>query len=101
DRDLAVVRRQEAGDEVEEGGLAAARGPEQRHQLAAADQQRYLVERGDVAEAFGDTGKLDRNRVAARLGLRRNESRTFRGNAQRSAPLQGRRRYWRTSARSQ
>src|SRR5262245_49777488 len=97
DRDLAAVGHQEAGDEVEERGLAAARRSEQGHQLAAADQQRYRVGRGDIAEAFGDAIELDRNRVAGRPASRRNERRTFSGNAQRSAPLQGRRRYWRTS----
>src|SRR5262245_46093223 len=101
DGDLTAVRHQEAGDEVEERGLAAARRPEQGHQLAAAHQQRYRVERDDIAEAFGDAIELDRNRVAGRPARRRNERRTFSGNPQRSAPLQGRRRYWRTSARWQ
>src|SRR5262249_61821387 len=42
-------------------GLAAAGRPEQRHQLAAADQQRHVIERGDLAETFGHSVELDRD----------------------------------------
>ena len=45
---------EEAGDEVEQRGLAAAGGPEQRHQLAAADRQGDVLQGDGVAEALGD-----------------------------------------------
>ena len=66
DGDLAAVRHQEAGDEVEQRGLAAARRPEQRHELAAADQQRQVVECGGLTEALGDTVEAHRDGLAVR-----------------------------------
>ena len=84
DRDLAAVRHQEAGNQVEQRGLAAARRPEQRHQLAAADQQRQLVERGGLAEAFRDAVEPDRDGLAVQPGRGgRSGKRTFSGTAQR------------------
>src|SRR5262249_42567311 len=65
DGDLAAVRHQKAGDEVEQRGLAAAGRPEQRYQLAATDQQRDVIERGNLAETFGYPVELDRDIRAA------------------------------------
>jgi hypothetical protein len=48
---LAVAGRGglEAGDQAERGGLAAARGAEQDHELAVADLEVDRVDRGDPA----------------------------------------------------
>jgi len=58
----------------------------QRHQLTAPDQQRYGIERGDLAEPLGDAVELDRDQPASgpaseRRCRRRGDS--FSGHAQR------------------
>src|SRR5262249_51910601 len=86
DGDLAAVRHQKAGDEVEQRGLAAAGRPEQRYQLAATHQQRDVIERGNLAETFGYLFELDRDiRGAVRPRRRRGRSGklAFSGEAQR------------------
>src|SRR5881392_4094741 len=47
DPDRALLDRQKAADEVEEGALAAAARAEQGKELAIADRQRHIVERQD------------------------------------------------------
>ena len=44
DQDLARARHLEAGDHAQGRGLAAARGPEQRHELAGLDRERHVVD---------------------------------------------------------
>src|SRR5262249_43176566 len=86
DADLSAVGHEEAGNEIEQRGLAAAGRTEQRHQLAAAYHQRYVIERGDLAEAFGHPPELDRGRLAAIRAAARPSGRSgkgFSGAAQR------------------
>jgi hypothetical protein len=45
DRDRALLDRQEAADQIEQGGLAAAGRPKQSQELARAHVERYLFER--------------------------------------------------------
>src|SRR5438034_4435989 len=45
---------EEAGDHPQRRGLAAARGAEQRDELAAGQRQRRAIHRGEGAEAAGD-----------------------------------------------
>jgi len=66
DRNLARVGHQEASDQVEQRGLAAAGRAEQRHQLAALHLQRDLVQRDDLAETFGDAIEADGERRIGR-----------------------------------
>ena len=57
EKDLARGRGKEPGDQAERGGLAAARGPEQRHELAFAHLE---VDAGDgdgPAIAFLEAGE--------------------------------------------
>jgi hypothetical protein len=61
--DLAGVGLIEAGEEAEEGGLAAAGGPEQGEQLAIGDGQLGAVDRGDLAEALGNLRDVDVDRI--------------------------------------
>ena len=44
-RDRALLDRQEAADQVEQGALAATARAEQRDKLAVADRERHVVER--------------------------------------------------------
>src|SRR4030088_2502777 len=101
--DLAAVRHQEAGNEVKQRGLAAARGAEQRHQLAATDEQRYGGGGRRLAEAFGNAVELHGDVFAVRPACRRCDRRrrwTFSGIAQRSIPLRDQGKRWQTSAAS-
>src|SRR4029077_10101527 len=58
--DRARVRPIEPADHVEERGLARTIRPNDRHQLAAADGERYALDGAHPAEMFRDTrnGKL-------------------------------------------
>ena len=47
DLDAPGVERQQARDDVEERGLAAAGRPDDAHELAVLDRQRHVVQRGD------------------------------------------------------
>ena len=49
-KDLAAGYLVEARDQPERGGLAAARRPEESHQLARGERQRELVERDDAGK---------------------------------------------------
>src|SRR5262245_66583429 len=59
DEDVAVGRRLQPGQDVEDRGLAAAGMPDQAHELALLDREVHVLEyRGDGAiarrEALGD-----------------------------------------------
>ena len=62
--DLAAVGRDQAGDDIEAGGLAGPVGPEQAHGLAAGEVQRHVLEDGPGAVAFAQI-------VGTELGLGR------------------------------
>ncbi len=76
DPDGAAVGRDQGGHHVEDRALAAARGPEQRHELAVVDAERGVVDGDDLAatlrvgnrEALAETGDVD---AAAGRKLRR------------------------------
>ena len=53
DGDPPCVRALEAGDEPEEGGLAAARRPEHGHQLAALDLEAHVLHGAHRSERLG------------------------------------------------
>src|SRR5437868_725207 len=61
--DLALGREIEAGDQPEEGGLAAARRPQKREELVLANGDGNIVERfdriGTIAEQFTDAQRLN------------------------------------------
>src|SRR5690349_8152199 len=50
----AAVRADDAGDAVEQRGLAGAVGADQAEDLSAVQVERHSVERDDSAEAHGD-----------------------------------------------
>ena len=52
--DLAFGRLIDAGDHVEDGGLARAVGADEADQLALADFQAHVADRRQAAEADGD-----------------------------------------------
>src|SRR3989442_1227790 len=52
--DLALARRQEPRDALEQGGLAAAGGPEQRDELARRDVETHAVDGGHRAVRAAD-----------------------------------------------
>src|SRR6185437_2197010 len=54
DGDAAAVGLNEAGDHAQQGGLAAAGGPENREEAAARDRERQVVDRQMRAEALAD-----------------------------------------------
>ena len=54
DVDFAAVVPFQPGDDAQQGGLAAARGAEQRQELAVGDVERDIVEDVDRAEFLGD-----------------------------------------------
>ena len=51
--------RLEAGNHPQQGGFAAAGGPEQRAELAAIDGQIEVLDRLDIAVALLDAPQLD------------------------------------------
>jgi hypothetical protein len=67
DADLAAVGREEAGDQAQRGGLAAAGGPEERDQLARAHRQVEAGHRGHVAEALGEAADRDPGHAASSI----------------------------------
>ena len=54
EQDAARGRPLEAGEHPQQRGLAAARRPEQREELALVDVERQVVDGGEVAEPLGD-----------------------------------------------
>ncbi|MOA07159.1 hypothetical protein D3C78_1268420 [compost metagenome] len=59
EHDAAHVRGFQAGDDPQQGGLAAAGRAEQRHQLAAVDIQVDLVERLEGVEVLADVADFN------------------------------------------
>jgi hypothetical protein len=53
EQDLAGVRLQRAGDQVEERALAGAVGADHRGERAVSEVERDIVRRLDAAECFG------------------------------------------------
>jgi hypothetical protein len=49
DRDRSAGGLEKSGDSVEQGRLAAARWPDDRHELAGRDMQRHVFDRLDLA----------------------------------------------------
>ncbi len=64
---MALVGDGEAGEQVEQGGLAGAVRADDAEQLALAEPEVDLVDRGDAAVALGDADRLERGR---RIGER-------------------------------
>jgi hypothetical protein len=64
--DSTLVLCLQPSDHAQEGRLAAARRPEEGHQLAALDAQRDGRERGELAEALGDPGERKEGPVGLR-----------------------------------
>ena len=64
----AALRLIEAGDEPQQRGLAAARGPEQRHEIAAGDREVDSGQRVNLAAGLGPEGAVhafQRDRLVA------------------------------------
>ena len=66
ERDRAVSRGVEAGDEVEHGGLAGAVGPDEPDDLAALDREVESAHRGEPAEALVQPAQLEQAQEARR-----------------------------------
>ena len=60
DHDLTRARLDEAGDQTQSGGFAAARGTEQTHQQAVFDAQRYIVHHRLGAISLGQMAQFNR-----------------------------------------
>ena len=54
-----VVRKFQARDGAEQGGLAGAGGAEQGNEFAGIDLEADVVERGEAPEFFGDVDDFD------------------------------------------
>ena len=67
-QNLAVVRFDEPGDDVEDRGLAGPVGSDEPEDLTIADTERDAVDGGDAAEALLDIAQLQRGRRLRRLG---------------------------------
>ena len=63
--DLARGGLLEARDHAQRGGLAAARGAEERVERAAGHRQAHGIDGGDVAEPLGDVHDVDVRRLPA------------------------------------
>ncbi|MNT80565.1 hypothetical protein D3C72_2200450 [compost metagenome] len=59
ENDVAHIRSFQSGDDPQQGGLAAAGGAQQGHQLAAVDIQVDLVERLEGVEVLADVTDFD------------------------------------------
>ena len=59
DENVAGGGHFQPGDHAQHGGLAAAAGPEQRHQLAFLHGKGDVVDGGDLAEFFADVFQFD------------------------------------------
>jgi hypothetical protein len=55
DTNFAAIGAEEPGDQIENGGLPAARRPEEGHELAAPDREGDFVQCRDPAEPFAHT----------------------------------------------
>jgi hypothetical protein len=61
----AFVWRLEAGEDAQQGGLAAARRPQQCEELAGVDVEAEPVHRGDAGKALGDFGETHQRLACA------------------------------------
>src|SRR5215813_2471249 len=68
---FAVGCRQQAGEHLHRGGLAAAVGAEEPEDFAALDAEADMVDGDEVSEAPGEAARFDR-RCAAMVAPRRN-----------------------------
>src|SRR5690606_35886652 len=59
EQDRTGGRMLEAGQHAQQRGLAAARRPEQREELALVDVERQVVDGGEIAEPLGDVAERD------------------------------------------
>ena len=64
--DLAGIRREQPGDDVEQGRLAGAVRADQAGDRAARDLKRAIIHRVDAAETLADMLDLDHALRAAR-----------------------------------
>ena len=78
EKDLAGAGLDQTGDHPQGGGLAAARGAEQRHHAAGLDRQRQPVDGAGVAEYPGQLAQAQGDGAAIVLTIRRPGC-TFRG----------------------
>jgi hypothetical protein len=60
DADFACARLDEAGDQPQRGGLAAAGRPQQADQVAVLDMQRHIIDHRDIAVSLGQAPQLNR-----------------------------------------
>src|SRR5882672_7703450 len=65
EHDASRTRRERAGEEVEERGLAGAVRPDDRVQRADLDAQAHRVHRGERAEALGQALGLEKRHMRA------------------------------------
>src|SRR5581483_12215519 len=89
---LGLGRHQQAGEQVDEGGLAGAVGPDDRDELARADGNGYVVERAEGAVMLGYAAGLDEWRHDLASCRRRPAPRTFGCEGAGSSMRPGRRR---------
>ena len=73
DADLACVRALQARDAAQRRGLAAARRPEQRHELAPGHREVYLPHRQLRPESLAQLNDLDEAAVLRTHGCTANE----------------------------
>ena len=69
DEDVATLRRQVTGDDVEDRGLAGAVGADETQDLALVHGERHVVNRGDTAEVVAQVADGERGRPGDRLGF--------------------------------
>jgi hypothetical protein len=62
---LTFTRRQQAGEHLHGGALAATVGAEEAEDLATADAERHAVDRDEVAETHAQVARLDGHLAAA------------------------------------
>ena len=60
DADVAPTGRLQTGNDPQQGGLAAARGPDKHHKLAMADRQVDTVQYRGAVEGLDNVGKFKR-----------------------------------------
>ena len=78
EHDAAAVRRIEAGDDVDAGGLAGPVGADEAEHLAGGELQADAVERAEAAEAFHNVFDAEQRAQGTRMPRRVNsETRPF------------------------
>ncbi len=71
EHDVALIRRFQAGNDPQQRGLAAARGTEQRDELAALDVQADVIQRLERIEILADVTHFDRHEIISSAALAR------------------------------